>query len=105
MLITDQVAIADPRMILGPLEAKPLSTTLLRQNFKSAAMLWTDQLEVATVKCENARDVQTFRYRNDQRVYKIELGIGILPENLCGARVISLTRTLESSVLSPQDSR
>ena len=49
MLITDQVAIADPRIILGLLEAKPLSTTLLRQNFKSAAMLWTDQLEVATV--------------------------------------------------------
>ena len=48
-------------------------------------MLWTDQLEVATIKCENSRDVQTFRHRDDQRVYKIELGIGILPENLCGA--------------------
>ncbi|HEU4874376.1 MAG TPA: hypothetical protein VFT44_14850, partial [Pyrinomonadaceae bacterium] len=48
----------DPRMILGLLVAKPLSTTLLRQNFKSAAMLWTDQLEVATVKCENARDAR-----------------------------------------------
>ena len=49
-------------------------------------MLWTDQLEVATIKCENARDVQTFRHRDDQRVYEIELGIGILPENFCGAR-------------------
>jgi len=45
-------------------------------------MLWTDQLEVAPVKCENARDIQTFRYRDDKRAYKIELGIGILPENL-----------------------
>lgn len=25
-------------------------------------MPWTDQLEVATIKCEYARDVQTFRY-------------------------------------------
>ena len=59
-------------------------------------MLWTDQLEVATIKCENARDVQTFRYRYDQRVYKIEPGIGILPENVCRPREIFLTRNLES---------
>jgi hypothetical protein len=59
-------------------------------------MRWTDQLEVATIKCENARNAQTFRYRDDQRIYEIELGIGILPENLCGARVILLTRNLES---------
>jgi len=45
-------------------------------------MLWTDQLEVTAIKCENARDVQTFRHRDDQRVYEIELSIGILPENL-----------------------
>ena len=59
-------------------------------------MLWTDQLEVATIKGENAGDVQTFRHRDDQRVYEIELGIGILPDNLCGARVIFLMRNLES---------
>jgi hypothetical protein len=59
-------------------------------------MLWTDQLEVATIKCESARDLQTFRHRDDQRVYEIELGIGILPDNLCGARVVFLTRNLES---------
>ena len=59
-------------------------------------MLWTDQLEVPTIKCENPRDVQTFRYRDDQRVYKIELGIGVLAENRCGARVILLTWDLES---------
>ena len=68
----------------------------LRQNLKSTAMLWTDQLEVATIECKNARDIQTFCYRDDQRVYKIELGTGILPENLCGALVIFLTRNLES---------
>ena len=39
-------------------------------------MLWTDQLKVTTIKGEDARDVQTFRYRDDQRVYEIELGIG-----------------------------
>ena len=33
--------------------------------------------------CENARDVQTFRYRDDQRIYKIDFGVGILPKNLC----------------------
>ena len=59
-------------------------------------MLWTDQLEVTTIKCENARDVQTFCHRNDQRIYEIGLGIGILPDKLCGARVIFLTRNLES---------
>ena len=76
--------------------ASPASLEQLRQNFKSTAMLWTDQLEVTTIKCENARDVQTFRHRDDQRVYEIEPGIGILPDNLCGARVIFLTRNLES---------
>jgi hypothetical protein len=67
-------------------------------------MLWTDQLEIATIKGENARDVQTFRYRDDQRVYKIELGIGILPENLCGARVIFMPGSREL-IRSPQGSR
>ena len=33
---------------------------------------------------------------DDRRVYKIDPGIGILPENLCGARVIFLTRSLKS---------
>ena len=59
-------------------------------------MLWPNQLEIATIKGENARDVQTFRDRDDHRVYKIELGIGILPENFRGARVIFLTRNLKS---------
>jgi hypothetical protein len=72
-----------------------LSSSFLRQNFKTAAMLWTDQLEVAAIERENARDVQTFCYRDDQRVYKIQFGITILPENLSGARVIFLTRNLE----------
>ena len=89
-------------MVLELLEAKPLSTTLLGQNFKSAAMLWTDQLEVATVKCENARDVQTFRYRNDQRVYKIELGIGTAGESLRNASNL-LDEESRELVRLPQD--
>ena len=59
-------------------------------------MLWTDYLEIATIKSENARDIQTFRYRDDQSVYKVEPGIGILSENLGRARVIFLTWNLES---------
>ena len=55
------------------------SSSHLRQNFKSEAMLWTDQLEVAPIECENARDVQTFRHCDDHCVYKIDLGIGLLP--------------------------
>jgi len=61
-------------------------------------MLWTDQLEVTAIKCENARDIQPFRYGDDYRVYKIEPGIGILPEDLRGSRVIFWTRELKSQV-------
>ena len=59
-------------------------------------MVWTDQLEVASIKCENARDIQTFRYSHDHRVYKIYFGIGILTEKLRGAGVIFLMRNFES---------
>jgi len=53
-------------------------------------------MEVATIQCEYARDVQTFRHRYDQRVDEIKLGIGVLPENLCGARIIFSMRSLKS---------
>ena len=33
-------------------------------------MLRTDQLEITTIERQQARDVQAFRYRYDQSVYK-----------------------------------
>jgi hypothetical protein len=55
-------------------------------------MLWTNQLEVATIERQQAFDVQAFRYCDDQSVYKVEVSIGVLPEDLCGAQVVFLGR-------------
>ena len=61
-------------------------------------------MEVATIQCEYARDVQTFRHRYDQRVDEIKLGIGVLPENLCGANNL-LDEESQELVRSPQGSQ
>jgi hypothetical protein len=45
-------------------------------------MLWTDQLKVSAIERQQAFDVQAFRNRYDQSVYKVEVGIGALPEDL-----------------------
>ncbi len=68
----------------------------LGKQLETDAMPRTDQLKVATIKREQARDVQSLRYHDDQRVYKIEFGIGILAEDLCGAQVVFLHRSFES---------
>lgn len=59
-------------------------------------MLWTDQLEVATIERQQAFDVEAFSYRNDQCVYKVEVGIGVLPKDLCGAQVVFLKGSFQS---------
>jgi hypothetical protein len=40
-------------------------------------MLWTNQLEVATIERKEARDVQAFRCRYYQCVYEVQVGIGM----------------------------
>jgi len=39
----------------------------LRQNFKPLQWFGLINLEVASIMCENARDIQTFRYSHDHR--------------------------------------
>ena len=45
-------------------------------------MLWTNQLEIAAIERKQAFDVEAFRYCDNQSVYKVEVGIGVLPEDL-----------------------
>jgi len=71
-------------------------------------MLWTDQLEVAMIEREQAQEQRSeirsqrsaskprSRCRDDQSVYKVEFGIGVLPKDLCGAQVVFLKRSFQS---------
>ncbi len=51
------------------------------QEFETGAMLWTDQLEVAAIEREQARDVHAFGHRCDERVDEIKVGVSILSED------------------------
>jgi hypothetical protein len=59
-------------------------------------MLSTDQLEIATIERKSAFDVEAFRYCNNQSVYKGEVGIGVLLEDLRGAQVVFLKESLQN---------
>ena len=72
------------------------SSSLFTAEFQKRRNALDGSIEVATISVRTRAMFRRSAIATIGGMYKVELGIGILPENLCRARIIFLARNLES---------